>query len=534
MSKTNYNPYSVHSIPAFLGGMNTKMNPDEIQDFELADCENFDVTEASISTAPGFVLWDNKSLPGPYWGGFCFRKSTGYTVNIRQRQGKLEYSVDGTETWTQCTLPTSGSPASQISLSQVPCTFAALNDIVLWSNGSENVMSSADGVTWTSRSSLPKSKVLFENAKNRILFLAQTGTNSQYRFDWCDINDPLTINANSYELVDPNNYGYVIGAGRTPDGTTIVIKEAASYQVADVVDTGLVDINFIGACTITSHQSIATTNTGVIWLGKEGIYEYIGGQIRLISGRIARVGRNNVTKDYLACGAFFDSKYYLSMPDAEISQDYNSQEYVVHLMLARNDAVQPYSITRNRRYFGCYFVQDSVSNNSRVLRLFVGDSRPLSTTGSPAVYVNKVFGWVNNNYDENYTPGLGGEPQEAFFVTKYFTENVPYFNKKYKKFFSNLKTTQNIYITAFYRFVPYGPWTEKVISLSTGGYDFEEGFGFAEGFGLAALGQGTQYTDIENVEKPRGIQYKLYVYTSANVTFLDFAYSYILKPKFKQ
>ena len=94
----NYNPYQVKPIPTLVGGLNNKLNADEIQDFELADVENFDVSEASIATSPGFVTWDNNYLSnsGPFWGGFCFKKADGSTDTL---------------TFKRCILATGSSPA---------------------------------------------------------------------------------------------------------------------------------------------------------------------------------------------------------------------------------------------------------------------------------------------------------------------------------------------------------------------------------------------------------------------------------------
>jgi hypothetical protein len=162
--RNNYNPYSIHSVNTIGLGMNDMLDPSVIADQEIADCENFSVEEDTITTAPGYVLWDDspQSHPGPYWGGFMFKKSDGYMVDIRQRKGILEYAIDGDSEWLPCNMPTAGSPASTITLTQTQPCFAALNDICIFTNGYEDVMSSTDGINWTIRGTLPKSKVVFD------------------------------------------------------------------------------------------------------------------------------------------------------------------------------------------------------------------------------------------------------------------------------------------------------------------------------------------------------------------------------------
>lgn len=531
-----HNP--IQPMKNFRLGMNTQQTPEEIDDAELADCENWTVEEDSIALAPGYSSWDDDSLPGPYWGGVQFKLLSGSWVNVRQRQGVLEYALDGGTAWTTCTLPTTGSPAAAITLTQTPCTFAMLNNILLWANGTESIMSTTDGITWTSRPSLGDAAVVFNNGTNRMLFLKQTA--SKYRFDWSAINDPLTIDSSSFQLLDPNSNGYLMGAGLTPDGTVLLFKENGVYSISNFVTDGIVDVNFIGNAQFGSHQSVATTENSVMFGGWSNIYEYIGGQIRVIDGRINQIGRNDCFKNHLICGAYYNGKYHLSRPDADVSQEYNGQEYIVHKKLGRNDPHQPYVITRNKRYFGMYFVEDGPYDYGRDITLLVGDSRP-TTSGSPAVE-NHIFAFINDykiteSSDFDLELGLAGEAQDAFFITKYFTGDIPFYVKRFKKHFSHFKVTQDLTVTISYRFLPYGEWTDTTSNLATGSLDMiyddlTEG-GFVEGFGFATDTLGTIFTDIENTEKPRGIQFKVSVSSIPDVLLYSMAYQYRVKTKFK-
>lgn len=521
----------------FRLGMNTMQTPEEINDSEMADCENWTVEGDSIALAPGYSSWDDDSLAGPYWGGVQFVKADGTWVDIRQRQGTLEYAVDGDSLWTTCTLPTTGSPAAAITLTQKPCTFAILNNILLWANGTEDIMSTTDGITWIARPSLPDAAVVMNNGANRMLFLHQTA--SKYRLDWSDINDPLTVNAASFQLIDPNSNGALLGAGLAPDGTNILFKEHGVYAVSSYVTDGIVDINFIGRCPFASHQTIATTENSVIFAGWDGVYELIGGVIRKISGNISEIGRNDVLKTHLWCGVYYNSKYHFSKQDADISQEYNAQEYIIHRKLGRNDAIQPYVITRNRRYFGMYFIEDGQFDYGRDITLFVGDSRP-STSGSPAVE-NHIFAFVNDykiteSSDFSLELGLAGAAQDAFFITKYFTGDIPFYVKRFKKIFSHFKVTQDLTVTVSYRFLPYGEWTDTTSNLTSGSldmiYDSLETGAFAEGFSFSTDTLGTIFTDIENTEKPRGIQFKVSVSSIPDVLLYSMAYQYRVKTKF--
>lgn len=531
-----HNP--IQNMKSFRLGLNTLQTPEELDDAEMADCENWTVEDDTVALAPGYSSWDDDSLAGPYWGGVQFSKLDGSWVDVRQRQGTLEYATNGDSLWTTCTLPTTGSPATAITLTQKACTFAILNNILLWANGTEDIMSTTDGITWTARPSLPDAAVVINNGANRMLFLNQTA--SKYRLDWSELNDPLTVDASSFQLIDPNSNGPLLGAGLAPDGTNILFKEQGVYAVSSYVTDGIIDINFIGHCTFACHQTVATTENSIMFAGWTNIYEIIGGQIRTVFGKIYEAGRNDALKTNLYCGGYYNGKYHMSMPDADVSQDYNAQEYIVHRKLSRNDAIQPYVITRNRRYFGMYFIEDGVFDYGRDITLFVGDSRP-STSGSPAVS-NHIFAWINDYKDLTSSDfvlesGLAGEAQDAFFVTKYFTGDIPFYVKRFKKLFSHFKVTQDLTVTISYRFLPYGSWTDVVNTFQAGSLDMEYDTGetgtFSEGYSFSADTIGAIFTDIENTEKPRGIQFKVSCSSIEDIVLYSMALQYRVKTKFK-
>jgi len=539
--------YRIQNLSTFRLGLNTKQSPDEIQDSELAYVENFVAESDSLASSPGYSTYDSdiQAHPGPYLGGYMFAKSDGSMVDVRQRIDKLEYSIMGDGVWVECTLPTAGSPAATISLTQTQCTFAVLNDIMVWTNGIDTVMSSTDGITWTLEPTLPISKVVFENAKNRLIYLGQK--DSPYQISWSGINSPLTIGANSFQLVDPNNHGKIVGAGLTPEGSTLIFKESGLYNISDYVDDGIIDMNFVGTITCLNHQSIVTTSNSVIWCGFAALYEFIGGQVRQIAGRISWEGEYaiNESSGFLACAAFYNGKYYLSLPDARISELYNAVEFVIDTNLRRDDALQPYVITRNKRFFGMYFKETFEFDYGLDDTLYVGDSRSielLPTSGSPAVMENPIFAWLNA-FRSVSSPfyaieeGLGGYSQPAEFQTKYFTNDVPFFVKKYKKVFANCKFSDRLDIMVGYRFDPFEEYTMVTVPVETQQIPWllEDGNtgNFVEGFGFSQASIANIFIDIENAEKPRGIQFRVKINEIKDVTNFGMAYKYQVKQNFK-
>lgn len=531
--------YRIKPLPNFSHGMNTLQKPAEIDDLELADSENWAVDETSMITSPGYVRFDNTddgSTPGPFWGIFQFVKSDGTQRLIRQRRNTLEYDSDDTGTWVACTLPITGSPAATTTLTQKPCTFAQLNDTVLWGNGTDSILSSADGITWTiptygsPAQELPKANV-FNNGLNRIIFFDQS--DSPFRIDWSDINTPTTITSTAYQLIDPNNGWKVKGMGKMPDGTNVLFTEGSVYLISNYVSDGVIDVNLIADnVRLSSHQSIVTTENSVIFHAYDGIYEIIGGTVRKISGRITPTGRNYITNVQYVCSAYYNGIVYMSTPDADDSQDYNSQEWMIFKKLARNDASQPYVIMRNKRYFGCYGLEYFKDEGQSYLTLYAGDSRP-ATSGSPAV-TNDNFCFINSYRDAVNNIGLNNEAQTCWFVTKYFTENTPYFRKLIKRLFLEINLQNDVDITVAYRYLPYGDWTEFTTSAETETeINFSEGYGFTEGYGFAYAQLLNIFADLEGATDERGIQFKITTSQINDVTLYSMAFKYLSKRNFR-
>ena len=504
--------------------MNDKDNSEELLDLEMADCENISIDDKSTKTAPGYVKYDAASNAGKYWAIYQFKKSSGTEVLIRKRGTTLEYCSGGGGSWVACTVP--------YALSQIQPTFSTLNDICVFTNGSENVMSSTDGITWTERAGLPKSKIVIHNGLNRLLYMGQSSNPG--RIDWSDINDPLTIGASSYQWIGYNDNEKIVGAAITPTGSLLVFKDRHFYDISDVT-MGFVSVEPLGICPITSHQTIAVTENSVILFGIDGIYEYMGGTMRKISGKINFAsGRNLLSQYNTPTAVYYNGIYYLSIPNPDDSATYNCQEYLVYKQMIRDDTSQPYPITRNKRYFGCYGIEDYTSGSTKRRRLYVGDSR--STTGSPAI-THDMFAYVNTERASGVLQGENGVAQTCYFTTKFFTEDIPYHIKKHKRFFTNLKIIADTTITIGYRYDQDEEFTEvsEIVNSETIKIGFEDGSSgnFSEGYAFSNPAMTEVYKDLQTGSNDRGVQFKVSFSTINEVSFLNLSYRFRSKIKYK-
>lgn len=536
--------YKIKNIPSLRFGLNNAMEPSEINDAEMAECENFSVDETSMITAYGYIASDANPLAGPYYAIFEFKKSNGDAVLIRQRQDKLEYSSNvgtffGTG-WTECTLPQAGSPAENIALTQTTPTFAVLNDTILFSNGTDSVMSSTDGITWavptcgSPAEELPKAHYLICNGYNRVIF-ARTDASPSVIW-WSDINDPTTVDTASYQYIAPNDGGRITGIGRAPTGALILFKDQAVYSIDDIT-LGMTAVNYIGAMKLSNHHTVCTTEDSILCMGWDGIYEISSAGIKHVSGRIKTKDENLIFTSTLFRAIYFKNDYHVAMPDKDVSQSYNSQEYVLSKNLRRDDEVQPYVITRNRRYFGCYGHVDHFidSTGYRQGAIFVGDSQ--GATGSPPSG-GTLFSWINAYRQSGFTQGLNGAAQSTYFATKYFTENVAFFVKRFKKLFVMLKVENDTSVTLSYRFLPYGAWTtdsQQTVTVADLELDYgdESDGNFSEGYGFYLRETSEIFDDIEQSGPSRGIQFKIATNQVNDAYILSLAYKYLVKINFR-
>ena len=513
--------YKVKDIPHLRTGLNNRYDASEIADTDMADCENVEVDTKSIRNAGGYVNYGGDT--GPFYGGFHAKFENGTNRLIRQRGTILEYD-DGAGNWTGCTGAT--------GLTADACSFAMLNDTILWSNGTDNVLQSTDGITWTVATTgspaetLPKSKVLFNNGKNRILFMAQPATPS--RIDWSDINQPTTIGATSYQFIGKNDGQEIIDCVLLPNGSMLLHKTERFYQIADIT-SGLIAVNPIGEAPCVRYTSVSTENS-VMWAGPDGrIYEYVGGIANLVSDNIEP---SLLSSPVSMRAEYHNHKYRLALPNG--SDTTNSIELVVDRKLLTGVQLNPYVITKNDRTIGCYIKEDREVSGTRRTRLYFGDGR--GAIGSPAE-IPTTFAYINDIHDTGVTQGLNGVAQDCTFTTKFFTEQVAFFIKRYTKYFAQVKSSTDQDVTLSYRFDQFSSYTDVSITSSASDLDFlleddSEG-GFTEGYSFAFEATESIFKALETTgAEVRGIQFKISWTSIQDVEILSQAYKYLIKPKF--
>jgi hypothetical protein len=319
-----------------------------------------------------------------------------------------------------------------------------------------------------------------------------------------------------------------------------VFKDEFVYEITNIT-YGFADVGIAARTKLADHKTIATTEDSVIFCGYDGPYEYIGGRVRYLFGEVKKKDRNFTLRNVGFVAAYFFRKYYLALPDANVSSLYNSQEYIIDRNLPGPSQNQPYAITRNRRYVGCYGIEDetgSIGPTLRAVSLYYGDSR--ISTGSPATG-GTIYGYINSfelTSAEGYTQGLNGEAQDCYFTTKFFTNDEFYYEKKYRKFYFSAKSEETVNFTVSYRFDPYESFQSATVTSEgvTLEWEYDDGStgGWAEGFDWAFTGISHNFVDVENSsDTPRGIQFKISWSTVEPVEIIDLSFNFRPKNKYR-
>ena len=496
-----YKNKKIKDIPHLGAGVNTSDANSEIMDYEMATCLNWEVNEKTLRTSAGWVDYGSVEQETPIYGGFEARFEDGTHIMIRQKGTILEKD-NGAGSWTEV----------ENGLTEARCTFTMLNDTILWSNGIDDIKSSTDGTTWTDQAGLPKSKKIVHNGKNRIVFANQPDAPS--KISWSNINDPLTVDASSYQFIGKNDGEQVLDVVVTEKGGIYVFKTTRVYEIGDV-SFDMIGVDPIGKLAYIPFTAVATENS-VMATAFDGIYEIVGGTINLISKNIKRGSIQPKNTDTAVC-SYFKNKYRVSLP---INQIYNDTEIVVDRKQPTGNPFNPYAITFNTREIGDYIYEQNYYGTTMRHRLYVGGSR-IGT-----------FAWLNTNHNKGVQQGILGNNQTCMFETKFFTFNSPFFIKRFLRYFISLSADEDIDVEICYRFDSVGQYICTNLTGATGEFPWEGDYNFDEGYGFSSPLSDEQFISLEKTGVPRGIQFKVTVTTKKDLTILSQAFSYSIKPRF--
>lgn len=498
----------IFQVPIPLYGLNDKDDPYTIHDFEAADIENIEIGEGVAFSRLGTQKIGGTVATGAIMNMYDYRKSDGTSYLVRARQDVVEYWDTDTSDWVEISLPVTLT-------SELKVSFVTLNDLLIISNGTDSDIK-WDGTTATELASNPKADVQIIHQNRLIKFKF-----SNSRMYYSNINDPETFDAADYHTFDPNNaaMGTAISA---LNGQIIAFKENKKYVLTQLVGGSIIPLS--GSISTVSHYSVVSTGSTLVFLGNDGWYELSGSVTQLISDHIDMTGLDH-SRLVNAHAVYHNNRYRCFV--TESGNAYNNLEYVFYMDSRTPFPTNPYPVVKNRgRYGNCY----ATTVRSGQETLYYGDSRPNS--GSPATQYGYVYE-VDSGYDDD------GESIAAFYETKLFDNNRPFFSKKYKRIFTRAFGTGSMTVYMAYRFTTKGSWNEVSIALvgTTLSWvldDDSEVTLWDEGYGFPLEDITDSFEGVENTGRPKTIQIRNRCDSDANqARWIYQAYRYRLRDKFK-
>lgn len=170
-------------------------------------------------------------------------------------------------------------------------------------------------------------------------------------------------------------------------------------------------VSYYGPGTV-SHRSIVKTELGIFYLAKDGVYNFNGSAVQLVSARIAG-DENNEIEDILdtykanACAVYFKGKYYLSVTSSGTT---NNETYIFDTVANREKEEVPaighwsiytygfndFSVWEDGTLFGA-------GNSGYVYQLESGNDDGVSDTNITLSYATKP---LTLYLREDGTPGI--------------------------------------------------------------------------------------------------------------------------------
>lgn len=384
----------------FRGGLNTLDSDYLVGENECRDCRNMvSTTRGSIRKRDGHTTFCSLPFAGPpispvmslYPVEIAGVTSLVTTISTKiltistsgvetDRTGALTLSADAR--WDFCQAPVASSQGPVYGVNGI--------DPPLFWSGSGN----AAAYTRTGPSEPPigggasDRPRFIESWQNRV-YMARSD-NNRSRIWWSDVGDPHTWPAANVTDLDPNDGEEITGMGRVGP-YLLVFKRTKTFLVYDS-DTSANRV-LSGAIGCVANRTIVETPMGTMWLSHgEGVVVTNGQTVKTISKKIQPTldAAINAGSAANACGAWFNSHYYLGFSSAgganDLLFDYDSllESWWLHSTPLNQMAVVT-AVDSPRLYSGS-------ATASRVDRLF----EPLAVVDNDASFTAYWLGpWLS-------------------------------------------------------------------------------------------------------------------------------------------
>ena len=282
-------------IQDFAGGLNMKDSPQSVRPNEAVECTNYIFSRTGEALVRrGYTLYGDVGTNAPIQGIYRFyRADASYLLVVSG--GKV--FVDSAEK------ATGFDPAA-------PFSFATWDwkNVCFLANGvdSLSVFNGSEVVSVANAPASPKHVAVYAN---RLWVAHVDGDPTLLR--WSELGDYEEWPATNFAAAAGPITGLVPGYGQlyifTPNRVEVLVGTGGA-TTTEGIHTLLEGVGCVAPRTIATHAGVT------FFLGHEGVWQFVGGQVRLVSRNIEPAVTNlTPLQRNSAVGVIYDGRYWLSL-----------------------------------------------------------------------------------------------------------------------------------------------------------------------------------------------------------------------------
>lgn len=397
-----------------FGGINNKYAPQHIQDNQASDLMNVVFDElGAITKRNGYtslLTIDNNPIQSilPY-----YQSNGTKTFLITSGTSIYQWTVSPTYTWGSMKWGSAiwgSAPPIKTGLNANGARFTAstfYDKIYLLNGNTTDGLMKWDGANFGTVAGAPNGQFVVTH-KNRLYIAGDP--NNPSRLYMSDLGSPESFPSLNFIDVNTNDGDKITGIAEHLD-SLVIFKERSIHVLRGTGPSNynLLDMHQNHGCI--SHWSIVQASNVLFYLSRDGVYEFNGKTIYLVSdpimGSVQGInGQTAWNQGYLnvACGIDYKNKYWLAIPEGGTNTT-NNRVYAydyIHKIWTRFDI--PVS---------CFGIFDSTNGHI----LYSGDPK------------------TGNVYQQDTGGNDNGNPINAYLTTKAFDFGSPAHYKSYKGLF---------------------------------------------------------------------------------------------------
>jgi hypothetical protein len=346
-------------IENFLGGINEAFDETVIGLNESPMAQNCNIDDGTLRSISGASVYTEASLGAPIGTIMVYYKNKVPTILVSS--GTKLYKLSG-NVYTEIASGFTSDKFDYINYN------IQGNDVVILANGTDNIKV-YDGA------SIRDLKHDGYSSTDSELNKAPKGKYMDLHYErvWVADDDSAYFSTANVNGFDPDDWTYPLDEGEanqhggvidisTWDGAKniglkvifddiLIFKTSAIFKIFGTYPGQYQKTQIFASSGAIADKSVVTANSKAFFLNTDGIYEYNGVTVDIISTKIKNTIAG-LNKNYLqnSCGVFFNDKYILSVPEGNSTVNNLVIEYntkTQNFMIRRGFSINSFAVLNN-------------------------------------------------------------------------------------------------------------------------------------------------------------------------------------------